>query len=86
VAQPVILAAQGAEIRRITVRSQPQANSLRDSISKITNKKRADGVAQVVECLASTKLCVQAPIPATHIKKKKKRKNRICTQAQNTFP
>jgi hypothetical protein len=32
---PVILATQEAEIRRITVQSQPQANSSRDPISKI---------------------------------------------------
>jgi hypothetical protein len=30
----IILATQEAKIRRITVQNQPQANSLRDSISK----------------------------------------------------
>jgi hypothetical protein len=36
---PVILASQGADIKRIVVQSQPQANSLRDSTSKIPNTK-----------------------------------------------
>jgi hypothetical protein len=36
---PVILATQEAEIRRTEVRSQPQANSLRDSYSKTPNTK-----------------------------------------------
>jgi hypothetical protein len=46
---PVILATQEeAEIRRIAVQSQPQANSLRDLISKKKKKsqKRAGGVAR----------------------------------------
>jgi hypothetical protein len=36
---PVTLATQEAEIRRIKVQSQPQANSSRDSISKNTQHK-----------------------------------------------
>jgi hypothetical protein len=48
----VFLATQEAEIRRIVVRSQPWANSSRDSISKkITRPKRTGDMAQVVECL-----------------------------------
>jgi hypothetical protein len=37
---PVILATQGAEIRRISVQSQPWANSSRDPILKIPNIKK----------------------------------------------
>jgi hypothetical protein len=44
---PVILATQEAEIRRITVQGQPQANSLHDPILKKTHHyKRGGGVAQ----------------------------------------
>jgi hypothetical protein len=39
-------------IRRITVKPAP-ANSLQDPVSKILNKNRAGGVAQVVERLPS---------------------------------
>jgi hypothetical protein len=45
---PVILVTQEAEIRRITVRSQPRQIVLQDPISKIPNTKRAGGVAQSV--------------------------------------
>jgi hypothetical protein len=45
---PVILATQEAEIRRITVRSQPWANSSRDPILKNPSRKRAGRVAQGV--------------------------------------
>jgi hypothetical protein len=45
----VILAIQEAEIRRIRVQSQPQANSSQDPILKKNNhKKRTGGVAQSV--------------------------------------
>jgi hypothetical protein len=37
---PVILATQEAEIRRITVRSQPRANSSQDAISKKDGHKK----------------------------------------------
>jgi hypothetical protein len=37
---PVILATQEAEIRRISVQSQPRENSLQDPISKITITKK----------------------------------------------
>jgi hypothetical protein len=37
---PVILATQEAEIRRIMVQSQPQANSSQDAISKIPNIRK----------------------------------------------
>jgi hypothetical protein len=37
---PVILATQEAEIRRITVQSQPQANSSQDPISKKIHHKK----------------------------------------------
>jgi hypothetical protein len=47
---PVILANHEAEIRRIMVQNQPQANSSQDPISKTPlRKKRAGGVAQVVD-------------------------------------
>jgi hypothetical protein len=47
VAHTYNLATQETEIRRITVRSQPQANSSQDPISKKTHhKKRAGGVGQ----------------------------------------
>jgi hypothetical protein len=50
---PIILATQEAEIRRIKVQSQPQANSTGDSISKKTHhKKRAGGVSQAVRMSA----------------------------------
>jgi hypothetical protein len=46
---PVSLTTQEAEIRRITVGRQPQANSSRDPISKKKkSQKRAGGVAQGV--------------------------------------
>jgi hypothetical protein len=49
---PIILTIQEAEIRRIMVQSQPQANSLRDSNHKKKKKnpseKRASGVIYVV--------------------------------------
>jgi hypothetical protein len=44
--RPVIPATQKAEIRRITVQSQSQANSSQDPISKNPSQKRAGGVAQ----------------------------------------
>jgi hypothetical protein len=37
---PVIVATQKAQIRRIEVQRQPQANSLRSAVSKIPNKKK----------------------------------------------
>jgi hypothetical protein len=48
---PVIPATQEAEIRRIDVRSQPRANSLRNPISKNPSQKirEAGGVAQSVD-------------------------------------
>jgi hypothetical protein len=45
---PVILATQEAEIRRITVQSQPWANSSRDPILKKPFTKKTGGVAQGV--------------------------------------
>jgi hypothetical protein len=42
---PVILATQEAELRKITVQSQLQANSLRDPISKTPSLKGAGRVA-----------------------------------------
>jgi hypothetical protein len=50
---PVILSAQEAEIRRITVQIQPWSNSLWDPILKNPTQNRADGMAEVVECLPS---------------------------------
>jgi hypothetical protein len=41
---PVILATQEAEIRRMAVRSQPQANNSQDPISEKKKKKKVDGV------------------------------------------
>jgi DNA-binding transcriptional regulator PaaX len=44
---PVILATQEAEIRRIMVQSQPEANSsTRSSLENTLHKNRAGGVAQ----------------------------------------
>jgi hypothetical protein len=44
---PVILASQKAKIRRITIQSQPQVNSLQDPIlKKKLFRKRGGGVAQ----------------------------------------
>jgi hypothetical protein len=37
---PVILATQEADIKKIKVQSQPQANSLRDPISKKPHHKK----------------------------------------------
>jgi hypothetical protein len=45
---PVIIATQEAEIRRIMVQNQSQANSLQNPILKKLITKRAGGVAQVV--------------------------------------
>jgi hypothetical protein len=47
---PIILATLEAEVRRLTVQSQPQANSLQDPISSKT-KKKSDVVTQEVEQL-----------------------------------
>jgi hypothetical protein len=46
--KPVILATEGAEIRRTAVQSQPGQISSWDPISKIPNTKRAGGVPQSV--------------------------------------
>jgi hypothetical protein len=43
---PVILATEEAEIRRITVQSQPRQISSQDPVSKIPNTKKAGGVSQ----------------------------------------
>jgi hypothetical protein len=43
---PIILATQEAEMRRITVRSQPGQINSQELIPKIPNTKRAGGVAQ----------------------------------------
>jgi hypothetical protein len=48
VAHSIILATEEAEIRRITVRSQPGQISSGDPILKIPNTKRASGVPQGV--------------------------------------
>jgi hypothetical protein len=48
---PVIQATQEAEIRRITVQSQPKQIVHETLSQKTLHKKRTDGVAQVVECL-----------------------------------
>jgi hypothetical protein len=56
---PAVLAVQEAEIRRITVQSQPWANSSRDPISKKPFTKRAGRVAQAV---VSVRPCVQTPV------------------------
>jgi hypothetical protein len=51
---PVILATEEVEIRRITVQSQPRADSLQDPLSwKTHHKKRASGVVQVAQHLPS---------------------------------
>jgi hypothetical protein len=48
---PVILAIPISTNKRIMVQSDPCIK--RDPIAKISNTKRADGMAQVVECLPS---------------------------------
>jgi hypothetical protein len=55
---PMILAPQDAEIRRIWVPRQPQANSSRDPISKtpITKKNWLSGLSGKSTCLASMRL------------------------------
>jgi hypothetical protein len=50
---PVILAAQEAEIRRITVWGQPRQIVCETLSWKYSTQKRAGGVAEVVECLPS---------------------------------
>jgi hypothetical protein len=45
---PIILATQEAEIGRIMVQSQHQANSSKDPILKNPSQKRAGGMAQGV--------------------------------------
>jgi hypothetical protein len=44
---PVIVSTQEAEIRRITVRSQPEQIVLETHLEKKNHKKRAGGVTQV---------------------------------------
>jgi hypothetical protein len=65
-----ILATQKAEIRRISLKPA-WANSLQDPVLKITNTKRAGGVAHVVECLPSNPEALSSK-PSTVKKKKKK--------------
>jgi hypothetical protein len=48
---PIILVTQEAEIRRIIVRSQPRQIVRETPSQKTYHKKRAGGVAQVVEHL-----------------------------------
>jgi hypothetical protein len=62
---PVILATWEVQIRRIVVRSQPGQIALEILFGKHPNmKKRAGGVAQVVECLPSKKaLSSNPPFP-----------------------
>jgi hypothetical protein len=50
---PVILATQEAEIRRITIGSQPRQIVWEILCGKSPSQKRAGGVAEVVECLPS---------------------------------
>jgi hypothetical protein len=54
-----------------------QANSSRDHISKLHKPLRADGMAQVIECLTSMRPTVQTPeLP------KKKMKGRNCNNGK----
>jgi hypothetical protein len=48
---PIILATQEAEIRRITIQSQPGQIVFNTPISKITRANWSGAVAYVVECL-----------------------------------
>jgi hypothetical protein len=88
---PIILATQVAETRRITVQSQPWANSLRDPISNKQKKKNhktgAGGVAQVVECLPSKHKTLSSN-PSTGKKKKNCTENQLqsrhCLGQQST--
>jgi hypothetical protein len=74
---PVILATQEAEIRRITVQSQPQANSSRDPILKKPATKKG-----LVEWL-KVKARVQTPVPQK--KKKKKQLGHTSLQSVTTL-
>jgi hypothetical protein len=67
---PVIPAAQEAEIRRITVQSQPRANSSETLSRRTLHEKRAGGAAQGVECLTSK--CESLSSNPSAAKKKKK--------------
>jgi hypothetical protein len=58
---PVILA---TEIRRVVVRSQPQANSSRDPISKNHAQKRAGGVTQGIGPKFKLQYCKTKPMSA----------------------
>jgi hypothetical protein len=76
---PVIPAAQEAEIRRITVQSQPRANSSETLSRKKPSHKRAGGVAPGAECLFGKHEAVISN-PNTAKKRKKKKK-----ELQGTF-
>jgi hypothetical protein len=63
---PIILATQEAAIRRIEVKSQPQANSSQDPISKKSNTKKGWWSG------SKYRLQVQAPVvPQKQINKQK---------------
>jgi hypothetical protein len=52
----VILAVLEAEIRRIKVHSQPQADSLGNPISKIPNTNRADSTVHDSQVMETAKM------------------------------
>jgi hypothetical protein len=68
---PVTLATWEAEIKKITVWSQPWTDSSQDSISKITRIKWSGGVPQMSEHLTSKH--ESGFKPQFHLKKKKKK-------------
>jgi hypothetical protein len=73
---PVILVTQKAEIRRISVQSQPEQIVPEKNSSqkkKKNHKKRAGGVAQMADCLPSKHEALSSNPSAKG--KKKRRKN-----------
>jgi hypothetical protein len=65
--KPIILATGEAEIRRIAARGQPGQIISEPHLEKNPSqtKKRTDGVAEVVERLASMRPCIQTPVLGT---------------------
>jgi hypothetical protein len=72
---PVILATQEAGIRRIMVKARPEQIVVRSCLENTHHKKRAGGVAQVIQHLPSKYEALNSN-PST-MKKKKKRKKEM---------
>jgi hypothetical protein len=73
---PVIPALQGSTSNRTVVQVRP--GEKRDPISKITNTKRAGGVAQVVEHPPSHEFIPCSAKKKVNKKKKKKKEEKNC--------